>query len=324
MATDESDPTDARLEELERRIAQGRRSRVGSAEELARSEQARAARVFGFLQPTFRTSLRLRFSGDGVLGHDLAGQTAGDVVSGLAATVAAAGGQRKLPPDQVRLFLSPTVAPGSTVLEMFGAAMPTDQKLDTAIDDSPVDTAVELVFDILAQAQEAAKTATDMPPVQGALGQRLFRLAKDLIDDDVDLGITWTRPRGTVREASFDRAVARTLQNLLDREEVTSDVRTEVGKLASISTTNQIRLQFEDGKRRRVVDITTEPAEAERLRSLWATRVEARWTETTTTYPQRDKVEVERLLIHIEPADKALPSAVVGSPAPPDAPAGDE
>jgi len=62
-----------RLDELEKAFSQVPVGAVDSAEELARAEMARASRHFGFAQPTFRTSVRLRFSGEGVKGHDLDG-----------------------------------------------------------------------------------------------------------------------------------------------------------------------------------------------------------------------------------------------------------
>ncbi len=61
MATGES------REERLARLAQlnGPRRDIRSADELNRSEAARAARLFGFAQPMFRTSIKLRFSGEG-------------------------------------------------------------------------------------------------------------------------------------------------------------------------------------------------------------------------------------------------------------------
>jgi hypothetical protein len=64
MATNES--RDERLVRYERRLAELPPREIHSGDELDRAEAARAARHFGFAQPVFRTSLKLRFFGEGV------------------------------------------------------------------------------------------------------------------------------------------------------------------------------------------------------------------------------------------------------------------
>src|ERR1700743_2525157 len=108
-----------RLADLENTFSRVQVSSVESPEELSRAEMARAARHFGFAQPVFRTSVRLRFSGEGVRDHDLDSGPAGAVIAGFSCAVNARAAQLKIPPGSTGLYLSPVVGEGSAILELF-------------------------------------------------------------------------------------------------------------------------------------------------------------------------------------------------------------
>jgi len=286
-----------RLAELEKSFSRLPVSSIESSEELARSEITRAARHFGFAQPVFRTSVRLRFSGEGIKDHDLEGGLAGSIISGFSGALNAVAGQLKIPPGSTDLYLSPVVAAGSTVLELFGRPLPPEEKLDTEIDDTPVDAALGRLFDILNDVNESIDSPGQIAPIAGVLGKRLFSLVKNLLESDVDLDVSWTRPRGRTSSTSLHRSTSRALHRVLDTETVATAERRESGILASVSTSGVIGLTI-DGKRN-VISIVAPDFDTEFLRGLWAKRVEIAWLETVVSHPQREDKKVTHQLISV-------------------------
>jgi hypothetical protein len=304
MATPESH--EERVLRLEAKLAGMPDPDISSWGELDRAEQTRAARHFGFAQPAFRTSIKLRFSGDGVSGHDLRSSTAGVVIGGVTEVVDAAGQEKKVAKDATQLYLSPVVAPGSTILELFGPPMPKAQqeKLDTDIDDTPTDIALQRVFSLLDTVNLSSLTDLSEADlnVSATLANKLFALSNDLIDSGVDLGLEWTRPRGTSRTAIFSRTTAGGFRTLLDFEHTEREPRTEVGTLTFISTDGAIGFSYGDkGRNRLTIDASEKPPEE--LRKLWATTVTLSWVEETTSHPRRRvKPKVVRSFVSVEAA----------------------
>ena len=296
MATGRSsDPR--HLAELARRIEDLDLPTFESSEEVARSEVARAARHFGFAQPSFRSSLKLRFTGEGVNGNSLEGDVAAEVIGAISESVSEAGSSlRNLSSAETKLYLSPTVEAGSTILELYSAPAPSAERLDIEIDDTPVDGAIDALLDVLA-------SDSDQLEVPGALGKKLYALSKSIIDGRVDLELTWTRPRGARRKLGFDRESARALRDTLDVDTVkTIDVEMR-GQLTSISTGGEIAIVPQGKKTAVKVDARKwSPTE---LRTLWAENVVATWAETSTSHPMRAHVSVVRKLLTIR-ADAAV------------------
>lgn len=303
MAINES--RDDRLARLEQRFASLPRRDIFSAEELGRAEAARAARHFGFAQPVFRTSVKLRVSGDGVLGHDLRSTTAGLVIGGVSDVVDAAAQDVKMPKGSTSLYLSPVVTPGSTVLELFGPPVPQpeQEKLDTEIDDGPTDFALLRLFALLdtVNLKSLGTVADSDLDVSASLANKLFALSNSLIENDVDLGLVWTRPRGTRQEADFSRSTAHGFRALLDVEKMERTPRTEVGILSHISTDGSIGFTFGD-KRDKKVTLEAANIDTELLRSLWATEVTLSWMEETTSHPKRGvRPQILRTVTRVAP-----------------------
>lgn len=302
MATNES--RSDRLRRLERRLASLPTRDISSAEELSRSEAARAARLFGFAQPTFRTSVKLRFSGDGVTGHDLSGVTAGAVIGAVSEMVEAAAQDSKIPKGSTRLFLSPVITPGSTVLELFGPPLPQpeQERLDTNIDDGPLDVALARVFTLLdtVNLKSLGTVEESELEVSSRLGNKLFALSNMLIEGAIDLGLAWTRPRGTTRHADFTRNTAHGFRTLLDLERTERTPRDEIGVLTYISTDGSIGFTYGD-KRDKKITLDGSNVDAELLRSLWANEVTLSWVEETTSHPRRTATKTERTVTDVKP-----------------------
>lgn len=296
MATSEE-----RLKALEGRLAGIELPDIQSAEELSRHEAVRAAAMFGERRPQFRSVVRLRFHGPGVDGHDLPGHLAGAVVTKFIDAVRSAGdviaGVR---PGDLNLFLSPTIDPGSTILELYGApradTVPGVEPMGSEIDDTPVDLAIQRVFEVLdtVDTRPDAQIPEELR-VEGLFGQRLWQLSKELLAGDVDLDLRWQSPRGRATSVELGRALARTLRDLLDRPTTARRHREADGELITISTDRQISLRPDNAKQA-VIIAAGDEHDLEELRGLWARRVHVAWTETVVSHPQRDSTKVTRSL----------------------------
>lgn len=314
--------SDARLAQLEHALASLDPPDVSTIAEFGRFEQVRFARRFELSSPTFRTAVRLRFHGPAVQDHDLDSALAGQVIAHFAEAVKASGARfRDASPASLVLFLSPNVAPGSTVVELFGAARPEgrDPSMTEEIEDTPVDLALAILFDLIEAVdsdnyrhQEALAR-----PIDGSVGRRLFALAKDLINGDLDLDVSWQRPRGRIRSTALSRERARALRDALDMPTTTVESHVASGVLDAISTGGPIGVRL-DGRTGATTLTIEESDDRESLRSLWKTRVEVRWTETTIQHPQRDTKTVERVLTAIGPAEDQAQLGGMPQPTPQD------
>lgn len=293
-----------RLVMIEARLAELPLPDVSTAEEFTRREHLRFARVFGTAAPAFRTAVRLRFYGPGVSGHDLRGALAGEVIATFTESVKAAGARFKsASPDLLELYLSPTVAPGSTVLELYGSPRPTgDPALGDEIIDTPVDAALGELFGVLNGIDDSAPdgSAAEGGRIDGMLGKHLFALSSELLKGDVDLEIGWERPRGAVMRTNLTRDRSRRLRDVLDRDRIDTAHRTGRGELVSVSTEGRIGIRLAGTKR--IVPILAADFDANVLRNLWAREVDAAWTETVVSHPQRDTRSVTNVLERIGPA----------------------
>lgn len=288
---------DERRARLEAAIASSKAAVVGSVEELDRAESVRFSRTFGTRWPQFRSSISLRFHGSGVQGHDLNGSLAGQVVARLTDAIRVAGTQVKGTAADFDLFLSPTIGLGSTVLELFGRPFEDPQAVTSTpliddIRDTPIDGAIRVLLETL-ESIDVSTPISDLQTrggrIDGAFGKHLFSLARLLLDGEVDLGLTWVRPSGASRAVEFDRPRARHLRDLLDVETIEVERDEGAGELASISTDGVLTVKLEAP--RRLLTIRADNFEQERLRRLWAKRVQIAWRATIESHPQRDSVK---------------------------------
>ena len=305
MAIDED-----RLRRLEAALGQVEVPDLRSPDELSRQEAMRFARTFGGEPPVFRTSVLLRFHGDGVRDNDLPAEVGGNVLARFVGTVKAAGASLSAAAGEVELFISPNVAPGSTILQLFGSPRidsAADDPLRQEILDTAVDAALTRVFEVLDSLEED-RPAGQQPVLAriggGQLGQRFFALSNELLDGNVDLDATWQRPAGRVRIARLHRDKSRRLRDLLDDPTTTETGRREPGTLVEISTEGEIGLRLNRSPRS-VTPMSATSLDPEVLRGLWARAVEVAWTETTVTHPQRTGApQVTREVMSIEPAQE--------------------
>ena len=139
--------------------------------------------------------------------------------------------------------------------------------------------------------------ASTIAPIEGVLGKRLFGLVKNLLENNVDLDVAWTRPRGQTTSTTLNQSAARALRGVLDTELVEATERHESGVLASISTSGQIG--FTPHGKKTTIYIAAPNSDSEALRALWAKDVEVTWVETVTSHPQREEKKVKHELIAV-------------------------
>jgi len=297
-----------RLAALEAALDASPSLQINSAEELARHEQVRFAEEFGFSSPRFRSVVRMRFYGDGVQGHDLRGRAGGDIIARITEAVKAAGSKVKTnSPSDLELFLSPTVLGGSTVIELYGgipSTAPDDPPtMDASILDSPLDLAIGNLFKVIDGINPESLADTE---IDGALGRHLFSLTKDLIDSDLDLDLTWQRPRGSIRKTELPRAKSRHLRHLLDRQWQEDIRRDEVGELSYVATDGTIGLVV-GGRKRAIQIMAGQDVNLSALLPWWSRQVRVVWLDSTVSHPQRESKTTTHHLISIELAQAAEP-----------------
>lgn len=291
-----------RLAALENAFDEMGPSSIRSAEELMRSEEIRAARMFSLSLPKLRTSVRLRFHGKGVQGHNLPGDSGGTLIRAFSEAAKAMAAQLGLPATAGTLFISPTVLPGSAILELFSeesSGVPVDA------DGEPVDTDSDVVignlFDALEAANDKSASTADTFTLDPKLGVPLFELSRNLIDSEIDMDVEWSKARGAVKSIALDRKRARLIRDHLDRDVEKSITVTEEGTLTDVSVEGWLTLKV--GTRR--YRIKTSTVSRETLRSLWAKPVLAKWRETTHHHPSRGTSRTTRKLLSVTPAPGA-------------------
>lgn len=302
--------SDAELAELEASIL-GRPEEEPLEASLAEAMRAQAARIaqdFGFSTPVFRTSLQVRFTGEAVQGHSLPGAAATAVLGSLIEVVEAAAADAHLPTGAAELFLSPVVMPGSAILELFGRESADPARLDTDVDDSPVDGVLSSIFDLL----EGVGPETEQIDATKPLGYRLIQLAENLKSNSVDIDLKWTSRSGRQRRNALHRGRAGVIRALLDVETVESSiVEGREGVAESITASDQRLVVKLSHGRLKSVELDASGFSKEELRGMWGERVLVSWREVVRHQPSKTKTDVERSLVRIEVVGGAVsPSAI--------------
>lgn len=280
-----------------------------SEAELERITADHAAEILGVPRPPRRTAIDLRIHGAGVDGHDVDLSVAGVLLQQFAALVKEVAARTRRIRTAPRMFISPNVRPGSTILTVFGSPLeppPEDEPLNVI--ETPLDRTMVEVFAVFAKVRGLTDTSqpADMN-LNRHVGDRVFGLANDLLDNELDLDINWTRFSGRSEATSIDRATARRVKAVLDRPVSKSDVWNDPGRLVSISTDGSIRVEIV-GRKWRVVDVVAPTSELENLRGLFGSEVRLRYRRTVTRHPSRSADDVSYDFLAIGPF-RAEPAA---------------
>ncbi|MEI2730012.1 MAG: hypothetical protein V9E85_12990 [Candidatus Nanopelagicales bacterium] len=302
MATSESpnhDLPEEYLAGIDAELEASESTPITSVGELARQQEILASQMFGDTPPIFRTRLTLRFSGSGVQGHELPGAIGAEVVTRIINAVKAAGARVKnSKPDAMNLYWSPNVAPGSTILELFGEPRAIDAQMDLdpfLIPDSPVDLALGSLFDTFDLIDPSVPG--EGPTIDGVVGKELFKLTRDLVDSDIDLDLNWEKPKGSTRTSILNRERATHLRNILDHETTKETKDSKIGELILIGTDGTLKVKPDKGS---LLKLHADSDDLEALRALWAKRVRVTFNTITKSHPQRDAAKVRNQLTSID------------------------
>lgn len=262
-----------------------------TATEFLRNQEVLIAERFGIRRPVFRTSIALRFKGRIERTHDLITKIGTSTIDNMTEMIEQAGIQLSGVRGPIKVFLSPQVSPGSTVLTLFGEPrheVPNQEMLATGIADTPLDLAMNLVFSSINVATAANETSRpSAAELSGPMGKKLYAFTKELLSHDVDLDLIWIKPSGKTSIESIPRERASHIKTVLDAHTEVTHRRDEIGALEQISINGNFKLRLERGHRK-TVDLTAPIGLQEELRALWGKRVRVVYDETIVSHPQRD------------------------------------
>ena len=261
----------------------------------------RIAVAFGLQRPPLRTAVDLRVFGDGVQDHDLDAGLAGLLLVKFSHLVAEVAAKTKGIRHAPRLFISPEVKPGSTIMTVFGSAMPRPSDANPLeVAETPLDRTMVEVFSVFSKVSGLTEDSkpTDIK-LSRTVGDQVFGLANELIDHGLDLDITWTRATGTSQATTFDRPIAKRVRTMLDRPIEDRREWVDPGVLTAISTDGAIRVKVV-GRKWRVVEMEVPAAELERLPGLFGKEVRVKYRRTSIKHPSRSRDDVEYDFVAID------------------------
>ncbi|MDO8308548.1 MAG: hypothetical protein Q7V58_09385 [Actinomycetota bacterium] len=269
--------------------------------EFLRRQDVRLARSMGFAAPRLRTTLDMRFYGGPVEIHDLPASTAGLVIARAADLIETASLKVRQFKGAAKVFISPVVAPGSTVITLFGEAV-AQPEVEGSLEEPTIapthlDLALGVVFESL-QNVDAAEASASVRSLQldRALGERIYQFAEELVRHDLSVDLRWTPASGQERSTQMARPRAEHIAAVLNRPSRNVTPITDVGVLQVISVDGLVRVAVEN-RRWRTVEMMVPLAELETMRSLWGTVVTVKYNRIITRHPQRSQDAVENQFV---------------------------
>jgi hypothetical protein len=257
---------DERLEELRALALAADVQPISDPRELARrSIRAHLQEVGGLIRPDL-PEVDIRLHGPGVPAHDIPVREATAILTSLQETVSSIGqvlSHSKITSSgpinsqvlrATELRMTPELLPGSVVFHLTGPGeqISGDEVAVFTGTDTLVDAAMRELFTLVAQSEDTAalETAGQLARELRRFGPRvakhLSELAGHVIQDEIDLDLTWRTPRGRSRRTSLARASARTIQDAIKINEVEVRPVTLNGVLTTVSTTHRAELKMTD------------------------------------------------------------------------------
>ena len=282
------------------RIAENLEFAANSFEEFSRKNAVEAAREFNLTKPEFRTALQLRFL-QRVDSHDLEISKASVILKEIHSLVEESWLQLSAPRHSFRLFLSPHISPGSTVVTLYGS-QPEDDLSDhvfgSSLPDTALDTAINNVFNDIDVVINSSMQRT--PDISAKIGKRLYSFSRELLENDLELDLKWIRPSGKSKIQSLNFEKISSMKNILDRENRNERIRSEDGLITQISNSGEFRFKSDAGGK--IIESEVPVMMFEELRNYWNQRVHLEFREILLEHPQRDTVIAKWEFIRFSPA----------------------
>lgn len=257
-------PTE-RLEELRRRALAADIETISDPGELARqSIRAHLAEITGVLPPDL-PEVDIRLHGPGVPGHDIPVREATGILTSLQEAVASIGqalSRRATTSGPINaqvlkateLRMSPELLPGSVIFHLTGPgeALSGGEAAALTGTDTLVDSAMRELFALVEQStnvdelETAGSLARELRRFGARAAKHLSELVGHVVDDEIELDLTWRTPRGQRRRASLQRHSAQTIQDAIKLNEVVTRRVELTGILTTVSTTKKAELRTAD------------------------------------------------------------------------------
>lgn len=261
-----------------------------TSEEFIRRRRIADAKNLGFSAPVFRSAIGLRVMKKGRSSHDLEAKVGSSIINHVTNLIEQAWSQVPGSSGDIRVLFSPDILPGSTVFTLYGEPQELKQdewQLDVELPDTKIDLAMASLFDSLGKISHSSEEIKHSQlPVSAQMGKKLFSFATELLAQDIELNLTWTKPSGKSTLEAFPFERLSHIKAVLDKVEISTRERTEFGVVEQIAIDGTFRFKPESD-RRTIISLKVPVLQLESLRTLWNERVAVTFIETITSHPQR-------------------------------------
>jgi hypothetical protein len=254
-----------RLQALRARALAADIEPVSDPEELTRrGVRAHLQDTGGFIPPD-RPEMDVRMHGPGVPAHDIPVREAAGILGPLQEAVASIGqalvhkatASGRINADILRsteLRLSPVLAPGSVVFHLTGPAEEVSgaEAPELIGNETLVDAVMRELFALVGQAENvseietAGRLAHELRRFGSRTAKHLTELTSRVVDDEIDLDLTWRTPVGRIHRAALQRRSAETIQAAIKLNEVEVCEVELTGDLVTVSMTKKAELHTQD------------------------------------------------------------------------------
>jgi hypothetical protein len=309
---------DERADELYARALESGVTPVSDPDELARLSIHALLGNVGIAVQVERTAMDVRLHGPRIPGHDVPVRDAAAILGSLQEAVASIGQALTHEPTArgviqmnilkaTELRISSSVGPGSVVFRLIGAA---DDVLgdETALtgDDALVNLAIRELLSLVEHSETAELETITLAQELRRLGPRaakhLSDLVKRVVEDEIDVDLTWHGPRGQRQRAALQRRSALAIRDAIDRNRVETVVVELTGTLITISKVMSAELLTEEQGR---VKLVVNNEQAATLGPYYDRRVTAIAEQKTTwsTNTGQEKREFRLIDLRLEDQD---------------------
>ncbi|MEU0877810.1 hypothetical protein ABZ345_04360 [Lentzea sp. NPDC005914] len=228
-----------------------------------------------------------------------------DAITAVAASLRGSKGSRGKFPEVVRqlteLTFTPHTVPGSVIFELVaqdpadvlpGQTDPLIQMADLV--DLSAQSFLELANAAAAGIQSGeGDVLAQLRELGPRVARNILKLSAAIIDEDIELDISWNESVGPTHSGKISRATAEGLRNLIKENKIDADIIDLHGTLITVSDVRNIDLRMSTGD---VVSMSIEPDLREPLDSLFRTRVVIRAEETIHTIGSGEERRTYRAL----------------------------
>jgi hypothetical protein len=254
-----------RLAELRGRIRAADIEPADDIEELTRrSIRTHLQGVTGFVPPD-RPEMGIRMHGPGVQAHEVPVREAAGILGPLQEAVASIGqviarkatATGRINAEVLRateLRLVPELLPGSVIFHLTGPGEDVlgSEAPELTGTDTLLDAAMRQLFALVAQAEKsdeietAGRLAHELRRFGSRTAKHLTDLSKHVVEDEIDLDMTWRTPAGQLRRAALQRRSAETVQAAIKLNEIEIQEVELVGVLVTVSMTKKAELRTQE------------------------------------------------------------------------------